>query len=653
VKRLDTGANVAPEGDLATTFLSWADDFKFDTVLSSPSLTRSVPSALPQITEVSMARFTRQLHVRSFVIALSALIVPGLGTQTKGPLFAQQGSRGTGDDDRADPCGHLQPLPAHAQAGDRPCPSLGNSGGVAKGDFNGDNVGDLAVGVPDESVVATRVVNGTSTQVNIARAGAVVIIYGSANDGLSASGGVLPSQLIHQEVTGVLDSVETDDRFGAALASGDFNGDTFSDLAISVPGDNAVQIIEGGPTGLDLTDNRLILGTDFVDDQGLALTLKPGLVWGNFNGDDFGDLAIEATEPHAIGLRANVIVLYGSQQFGLQFVGLDVFSFNNAGIGGDNIFAAVEMSLAAGDFSGDGADDLAVGLPLADVVTQAGLSVIDGGTVTILQGLLGTVPNGGLSTAGATGLTELSAGAVPQISEQFGTTLAAGDFDGDLAADLAVGTPKEDVVGTTGSFVTDGGFVAVFSHATTLHGVYTQLPLGQTPQNSDVFGSALTAGDFNGDGAKDLVIGAPGDSINGVAGAGSVTVLYGIVNVGLPRPASAGLPQINGTVQLFTQESTNIVDAAEAGDHFGAVLTAWNFGKSAQADLAIGVPEEDVVVSVVGLTRPQTRADAGAVHVLYGAAGGLQSTGSQFWTQNSVGVPDSVESGDRFGAALY
>lgn len=599
-----------------------------------------------------MAGLNRQVRVWIVVVVVSALTVSGIGTQTDSALHAQDGSPGQGDENRADPCGHLLTVSSRAQADVVKCPPLGNSGGVAKGDFNGDNIGDLAVGVPDESLLVTRVVNGISTQSNIAGAGAVVVIYGTANAGLSASSGV-PSQLIHQDVAGVLDSVEANDRFGAALASGDFNGDTFSDLAISVPGDNAVQIIEGGPNGLDLTDDRMIFGSDFVDDQGLALTLRPGLVWGNFNGDDFGDLAIEATEPHAIGLRANVIVLYGSQNFGLQFVGLDVFSFNNAGIGGDNIFAAVEMSLAAGDFSGDGADDLAVGLPLADVLSQTGLNVIDGGTVTILQGLVGTVPNGGLSTAGATGLTELNAGFAPQISEQFGTTLAAGDFDGDLAADLAVGTPKEDVVGTTGSFVTDGGFVAVFSHATTLHGVYTQLPLGQTPQSFDVFGSALTTGDFNGDGAKDLVIGAPGDTINGVAGAGSVTVLYGIVSVGLPRPASPGLPQINGTVQLFTQESTNIVDAAEAGDHFGAVLTAWNFGKSAQADLAIGVPEEDIVVSVLGLPRPQTRTDAGAVHVLYGAAGGLQSTGSQFWTQDSVGVPDSVENGDRFGAALY
>ena len=45
--------------------------------------------------------------------------------------------------------------------------------------------------------------------------------------------------------------------------------------------------------------------------------------------------------------------------------------------------------------------------------------------------------------------------------------------------------------------------------------------------------------------------------------------------------------------------------------------------------------------------------DAGAIHVLYGSAAGLQITGSQFWTQDSTSVLDSVQVGDRFGNTLY
>ena len=524
-----------------------------------------------------------------------------------------------------------------------------------RGDFNGDGVADLAIGAPDEGVVAMRAVGGTPTPVNLAAAGTVTIVYGTPVNGLSTAASAPAPLLLHQDIAGVLDIVEAGDRFGAALASGDFNGDGYSDLVVSVPGDNAFQLFEGGPGGLDPSDNRLTLGTSFVDDQGLPLTLTPGFAVGDFNGDTRHDLAIEATEREGVGIRANVIVMYGSASFGPQFVGLDIFAFDNAAVAGELPDTSVLMVLAAGDFSGDGADDLAVGLPFADVVSATGAAVLDGGTVTIIPGAVGTIPDGGLDPLLATGLTQLDANSIPRTSEHFGEALAAGDFDGDGADDLAVGTPDEDVATAGGTLVTDGGFVAVFTRAAELHGLYTQLPLGQNPQRFDAFGAALAAADFNGDGADDLAIGTPGDAVGGVSGAGTVTVLHGIRGTGLPRPASAGLPQINGTAQTFHQATTGISDNTETGDHFGATLSAANVGRSSHADLIVGVPDEDVLVSLGGdLSGIQfeNRADAGALHAIYGAAGGLQASGSQLWNQNSSGVPDSVEAGDRFASAL-
>ncbi len=524
-----------------------------------------------------------------------------------------------------------------------------------RGDFNGDGVGDLAIGAPDEGVIASRAVGGVPTPVNLAAAGTVTIVYGTPANGLSTAASAPPPLLLHQDVAGVLDLVEAGDRFGAALAAGDFNGDGYSDLVVSVPGDNAFQLFEGGPGGIDPADDRMTLGTSFVDNQGLPLTLTAGFAVGDFNGDALDDLAIEATEREGIGIRGNVVVMYSSTTFGPQFVGLDIFAFDNAAVAGELPDTSVLMVLASGDFSGDGADDLAVGLPFADVVTSTGAPVMDGGTVTIIPGAAGSVTDGGLDPLLATGLTQLDANSLPRTSEHFGESLAAGDFDGDGADDLAVGTPDEDVVAAGGSIVTDGGFVAVFTRAARLHGIYTQLPLGQNPQRFDAFGAALAAADFNGDGAEDLAIGTPGDAVGGVSGAGTVTVLHGIRGTGLPRPASAGLPQINGIAQTFHQASTGVGDNTETGDHFGATLSAANVGRSSHADLIVGVPNEDVLVSLggdLGGIQMENRADAGVLHALYGSAAGLQGSGSQLWSQNSGGVPDGVETGDRFGSAL-
>jgi hypothetical protein len=117
-------------------------------------------------------------------------------------------------------------------------PTSGNELGAALaiGDFAGDGIDDLAVGVPGN--------NGKS--------GAVLILTGQADASLTGTGSVLVSQ----NTTGITGTAETGDRFGSALGAGTISTDNHDDLVVGVPGENgsgAVAVLHGSPTGFDAT----------------------------------------------------------------------------------------------------------------------------------------------------------------------------------------------------------------------------------------------------------------------------------------------------------------------------------------------------------------------------------------------------------------
>jgi hypothetical protein len=136
---------------------------------------------------------------------------------------------------------------------------------------------------------------------------------------------------------------------------------------------------------------------------------------------------------------------------------------------------------------------------------------------------------------------------------------------------------------------------------------------GQGPQSAEDIGALFA--DFDGNGVADLAVGAPGENVGAIADAGAVNVFYGF---------ASGLAT---TSQLLLQNP-------EAGDRFGAALTAAPFDAAGNYDLAVGSPGENVGAI----------ADAGFVNVFYSTIGGLPTT--------SQGLLQNPEAGDRFGGAL-
>jgi hypothetical protein len=273
------------------------------------------------------------------------------------------------------------------------------------------------------------------------------------------------------------------------------------------------------------------------------------------------------------------------------------------------------------DFNGDGFSDLAVGVRGEGV---GGVS--DTGAVNVLYGT-----GVGLDDVGNQFWDQEGTGSASNgVDDGFGFAAASGDFDRDGFADLAVGVPGKEV-----------GGVALAGAVSVLYGSPAGLLAAgsqQWDQNSanvegdagteDFFGWSVATGDFNRDGFDDLAVGIPGEMVGGEDSAGAVSILLG---------SPAGLTATGD--QLWHQDSTDVNNAAEAGDQFGLAVGTGDFDGNGFADLAVGAPTENL----------NDGADAGGVNVLYGSAAGLIADDDDFWNQGVAGIKQKVEPGDWFG----
>ncbi len=391
---------------------------------------------------------------------------------------------------------------------------------LAVGDFDGDDVDDLAVGLPSEDDGALE------------NTGAVIVLYG-APGGLDGAN----SEIIDAELAG--GDVEAQSLFGWSLAAGSYDGDGFDDLAVGVPGASeegsnaagAVAVLYGSGAGLLPAHGEVFSQADLAsetaeggDSFGYALAA------GDFDDDGDVDLAVGAPYEDRSGVADSgvVVVLHGSAAglTGEGSVAIDLPALGFVASSADR-FGTV---LATGDVDGDDFADLVVGVPYKDIFEA------DAGLVTIVYGGVGGLTNEASLLAQATPLLD------PGANEYFGFSVVVDDFDRDGLDDLIAGAPFQDTGQIDRDPITSAGRVSVFFGNRDRDLRRRKYLLDESGWNSrreagDQFGTVLAAGDFDGSGRPELVVGSPREDV------GSRTN-SGVVFVGPVEPA---LPSLQGS----------------------------------------------------------------------------------------------------------
>ena len=526
------------------------------------------------------------------------------------------------------------------------------------GDVNGDGYDDLIIG-------AFR------ADPNGDRSGETYVVYGGAS--VPGADGVLELSALDGTNGFTLTGMDRDDYSGRSVSSaGDVNGDGYDDLIIGVPGadpngggSGETHVVYGGArapgkggvlavSALDGTNGFTLTGIDRLDGSGGSVSSA-----GDVNGDGYDDLIIGAygASPNGERLAGESYVVYGGARAPgkggvLALSALDgANGFTLTGIDrGDQ--SGVSVS-SAGDVNGDGYDDLIIGARGAEL--DGKLSA--GETYVVYGGASAPGTDGALDLAALDGANGFTLTGIDAFDGSGESVSSAGDVNGDGYDDLVIGAFRADPNGDRSgeTYVVHGG-----ARAPGMDGVLNLALLDANGftltgiDRHDASGTSVSsAGDVNGDGYGDLIIGATEADPNEAFNSGETYVVYGgatgterIVPVTAQGTGSADSFTGNAGTDTFTEIATDDVVRGGAGDDRISV-TSLDF-----AHIAGGTGTDTLVLDGSGLSLDLTGAGTAGVDVDSVEILDLSGTGADTLVLDALAVSDLTEERDGGMASL-
>ncbi len=367
----------------------------------------------------------------------------------------------------------------------------------------------------------------------------------------------------------IIEGIDPSSFSGAWVSdAGDVNNDGVDDVIVTAPGTRQFSVILGSDAGFPVTvsaaDGFVVIGG--AQDEGDSLSVSVGASShkgagaGDINGDGFDDVVVD------LGGSSSFVVFGAGDPLPETLAlsdldGMNGFVLNKAD-GADAVFA-VER---AGDINGDGIDDLLLGHPGAErgVRTDAGAAYVVFGS------------SDGFPATFALSELDGTNGFVLQGADAFdyaGIALsAAGDVNNDGLDDIVIGASGADPDGINAAGATYVLFGASAGFASSL--VLSDLDgtngfqINGTESGDSSGRTVSSAGDFNGDGFDDVIIGSAADA-PGTTNAGRSYVVFGTSDGVPPTLELSDLDGVNGFVLNGADQSYSGGIVSDAGDFNG------------------------------------------------------------------------------------